>query len=77
MTEYGRAERQNERIVRSTIFCILCHQEDLIALEYGRQKLIYLKIPYIWRIKKKEAFLQPIIFASFIFILITSCNYNL
>ena len=47
MAEYGRAERQNGRIMRSTILCILCHQEDLIALEYGRQKLICLKIPYI------------------------------
>ena len=47
MTEYGRAERQNERIVRFTILWILCHQEDLIALQYGRQKLICLKIPYI------------------------------
>ena len=47
MADYGRAERKNERIVRSTILCILCHQEDLIALEYGRQKLICLKIPCI------------------------------
>ena len=56
MAEYGRAERQNVRMVRSTMLCILCHQEDLIALEYGRQKLICLKILYIRRIKKNRHF---------------------
>ena len=67
MAEYGRAERQNERIVRSTILCILCHQEDLIALEYGRQKLICLKIPYIWRIKKKIGIFTAYNFRQFHF----------
>ena len=67
MAEYGRAERKNERIVRSTILCILCHQEDLIALEYGRQKLICLKIPYIWRIKKKIGIFTAYTFRQFHF----------
>ena len=67
MAEYGRAERQNERIVRSTILCILCHQEDLIALEYGRQNSSAWKFPIFDELKKKIGIFTAYKFRQFHF----------